>query len=69
MTLTARCNACFLTSQTLGSLFRIPLQAWLFAFFCVVLSCVGEAFCLADPPSKERYQIYKSIKNFRRKTA
>jgi hypothetical protein len=34
-------------------------------FFCVLLSCVGEAFRRADPQSKESYRMSKTFISFR----
>jgi hypothetical protein len=53
-------------SQTLGSCFRIPLEARMFVcvYSVFVLSCVQlAALWLADPPSKESYRLCKRSRN------
>jgi hypothetical protein len=49
-------------AQTLGSWFRIPLEAWMSVcvYSVFVLSCVQvAALRWADPPSKESYRLCK----------
>jgi len=50
----------FWTAQTLESLVRIPLEAGMCTFFCVVLLCVStESLRWANHPPKESYQTTK----------
>jgi hypothetical protein len=52
--------------RTLGSLVRIPLEAWISLYVCsmLMLSCEQEAALRrADPPSMEPYRLYMGLRN------